>query len=205
MSDESLKEIAEIMTSNEGFGGGRESSCSSSTPDWGCSFDDNDSAYWETYMGGPDDVDIDAYYDNFEQDDYFEYEETEEAAVDNEDANDDEGTTLHVNAERQKDIVNWLSTSKLARRFKNREGFFVPRGPHVKLKDGEIVDLLDWLFEEGIKGGIAVAGYSVIYNKPGTKFGETLSFFKIVVEAPFARSGNDKNEKNSAFDDDIPF
>ena len=104
---------------------------------------------------------------------------------------------------RMEEIVQWLSESKLAIKFRNKEGFFVPKGPHVRLKDGGIVDLLDWLFNEGVKGGATAAGYSVVYSKPGSEYGEKLSFFKIIVDAPFSPASNVEGEIE--FDDDIPF
>ncbi len=171
--------------------------------DWGQSFDDMDGVDWANYMGGPDDDEIERYYEDIAQtyeeeyhDDPIDYEEEFEKAEMDEETN-------NKSVSRMEEIVDWLSESKLARKFRNKEGFFVPKGPHVRLKNGSIVDLLDWLFDEGIKGGVAVAGYSVVYSKPESKYGEKVSFFKIIIDAPF--SPVSKANEETKFDDDIPF
>ena len=178
--------------------------CDDRYEDWGCSFDDQGPEFWEDYYGGPDDSVIESYYEsyvqNYEEEYYEEPLEHEEENFVRQtmDEEESEGTVS-----RTKEIVKWLSESKLARRFRNREGFFVPKGPHVRLKDGSIVDLIEWLLEEGIKGGAAVAGYSIIYSKPGSEYGEKLSFFKIIVDAPFLSLSKENEE--TGLDDDIPF
>lgn len=172
--------------------------------DWGESFDDKDSADWEDYLGGPDDDEIERYYENIAntyEDEYYE-EPLDYGEEDCEEEETDE-KTKNDSASRMEEIVEWLSESKLARKFSSREGFFVPKGPHVRLNDGSIVDLLEWLSDEGIKGGTAVAGYSVVYSKPENEYGEKLSFFKIIIDAPFSPAS--KGKKGSEFDDDIPF
>jgi len=175
-----------------------------SCEDWECSLDDQGPEYWEDYLGGPDESAIESYYENLAQD--YEDEHHDDPLECDEDESEGQEMEEEENQKpisRKQEIVNWLCESKLARKFRNREGFFVPRGPHVRLKDGSVVDLLDWLFDEGIKGGMAVAGYSVAHSKPGSEYGEKLSFFKIVVDAPFLpRSGSNKETE---FDDDIPF
>ena len=100
------------------------------------------------------------------------------------------------------EIVEWVAESKLAIKFKSKQGFFIPKGPHVRLQDGSIIDLLSWLFNEGIKGGVSVAGYSIVYTPPDSKYGEKLSFFTIIVDAPFMSISKNDNEHGY---DDIPF
>lgn len=202
MSKESLGEIAEIMQNNQGVGGGH-SSCDGSNEDWSCSFDDLDGSDWANHMGGPDDDEIERYYENIAQTYEEEYEEPLSYCEEDFEKEEMDEETNNESASRMEEIVEWLAESKLARKFRNKEGFFVPKGPHVRLKDGSIVDLMDWLFDEGVKGGAAVAGYSVVYSKPGSEYGEKLSFFKIIVDAPFLPIS--KGEKETEFDDDIPF
>ena len=174
-----------------------------SSMDWGQSFDDMDGVDWADHMGGPDDDEIEKHYENIAQqyedeeyeeqidfrDEYFEEEET-----------DEETRNEHVS--RIEEIIEWLAGSKLARRFRSREDFFVLKGPHVRLKDGSVIDLLDWLFEEGLKGGYDISGYRIIYSKYGSEYGEKLSFFKIF-DAPFEPLS--KANKVARFEyDDIP-
>ena len=154
-------------------------------------------------MGGPDDDEIERYYENIDQTYEEEYEEPFIYCEEDVEEEETDEETSNESVSRMEEIVEWLSDSKLARKFGNKEGFFVPKGPHVRLKDGSIVDLLDWLFEEGIKGGTAVAGYSVVYSRSGSEYAEKLSFLKIIVDAPF--SPISKVEEETEFDDDIPF
>ena len=172
--------------------------------DWGDLFDDQDSEYWENYLSGPDDDQLESYYESFDEsygeEDYDEPVGDPEEEWGDDDMDEEEG---EKDASRKEEIVEWLSCSELARPFRSGDGFFIPKGPHVRLKDGSVLDLIDWLFHEGIKGGVAVAGYSVVYSKPGSKYGEKLSFLKIVIDAPFSP----KNESVDIRDleDDIPF
>ena len=86
---------------------------------------------------------------------------------------------------RRAKIVDWLSESEMAIKFQNSNGFLVYRGPLLRMKNGRIVDLLDWLYEEGIKNGAVVAEYNVVYSAPESAFGEKLSFYKNIIDAPF--------------------
>lgn len=83
---------------------------------------------------------------------------------------------------RMEEIVIWLSESSLIEKFSDKDGFFILRGHHIRLRDGSVVDLFNWLSEEGIKGGIAVAGYSIMHARSDNGIG--LSFVKII-DAPF--------------------
>lgn len=170
-----------------------------SSEDWARSFDDMDGADWADYMGGPDDDEIESYYEGQE-----EFEGPLDHVEENFGEEDTSEEANHWSVSRMKEIVEWLADSKLARKFRNREGFFVPKGPCVRLKDGSVVDLLNWLFEEGIKGGVAIAGYSVVYSKPNSGYGEKLSFFTTIVEAPFEPPSKAIQEMDFE-DDDIPF
>ncbi len=175
------------------------------TEDWGESFDDRDGSDWADHMGGPDDDEIERRYEDMCQ----AYDEEYEEAASNFLAEDFEENDMDEDAEngpasRIEEIVEWLSDSKLARKFQNKEGFYVLKGPNVRFKDGSVIDLIDWLLEEEIKGGTSVAGYSIVYSQPGSEYGEKLSFFKIIVDAPFEPPSRLNQEDNSG-DDDIPF
>jgi hypothetical protein len=99
----------------------------------------------------------------------------------------------------------WLENSELARRFKNSNGFFVPKGSHVHLMDDSIVDLLNWLDAEGIKGGKTISNYSIVYTAPDGRDGEKLSFHKIIiVEAPFSPDIDDEPHDSAVHDPDRP-
>lgn len=104
---------------------------------------------------------------------------------------------------RQTAIIEWLSSSRLAKNFKTREGFFVAKGSQVKLKDGITRDLFEWLTLEGIEGQMVIGSFSVAYSEPNSKYGERLSFFKDVIEAPFEPLSNKPGFEID--DDDIPF
>ena len=63
--------------------------------------------------------------------------------------------------------------------------------------------MFEWLFAEGIKEGQSISGYNLVYTKPGGQYGEKLSFFKIIIEAPF--SSNVEQPRESEPGDDVPF
>jgi hypothetical protein len=175
-----------------------------SSEDWGQSFDDMDGVDWANHMGGPDDDEIERYYDNvvhtYEEEHYSDPLGYDEEGYEEQEMDEEES---EYSISRMEEVVEWLSVSKLAKKFRSKEGFFVPKGPHVRLTDGNVIDLIEWLFKEGIKGGVAVGGYSVVYSKSGSEYGEKLSFFKIVVDAPFSLLS--KEDEVTALDDEIPF
>jgi len=156
--------------------------------DWGESFDDKESSDWEDYLGGPDDEEIESRFER-------EMESTREKNSERESERyDEENFEIEVSdeeieneqASRMEEIVEWLSGSKLASKLIAKDGFFVSKGPYVRLKGGNTVDLIEWLLNEGIKGGVAVAGYSVVSSKLESGYGERLSFFRIIIDAPFS-------------------
>lgn len=197
MSKEGLKEIAEIMENNVGIGRGN----SSLHEHYGADFsgDDADGEYWETFMGGPDDDELARYEESVS------IHESEDPTPDDSAV---EGGSLRgsvavsdkkTNNEklRSQEIIEWLSRSQLARKFKLRDGFFVPKGPQVRLTDGAIVDAVEWLLGEGIRGGIAICGYSIVHTTPESKYGERLSFFRVVIDAPFPRTSENASGTGS--------
>ena len=62
---------------------------------------------------------------------------------------------------RQTEILRWLASSPLAIPLRHGRGFFVLRGPRVRLTDGMLLDALDWLQAEGFGAGLALEGYHV--------------------------------------------
>lgn len=144
--------------------------------DLGDDLDDRDFLYWEEHLGGPDDVDI-------------EVREVEYVFGESDESFEFEG-----------------NGSNLVHPFSNGQGFLVPRGPHVKLEDGSVADLIDWLVAQGFDSGCHVAGFSVVRTRNGTGFEEGLSFSKTVVDSPFMTEYHLQGRINETpFEDDIPF
>ena len=153
--------------------------------DWGDSKDDWEPSDWEDYLGGPGD-DI---LEMRDQDNNIsgDSDEPRDAKIEQFTTNGKQFDKSHEKvAARKEEIVCWLESSKLAIRFRNGKGFFVPKGPHLSLNDNHVVDLFEWLNQEGIKGGKTISGYRIVYTEPESKYGEKLSFFKIVVDTPFS-------------------
>jgi hypothetical protein len=93
-----------------------------------------DSDDWEKHLGGPDDDALEKFYEN-------KSDETEPGDFEMEETDFEVFEEYHDSgSSRQKAIMAWLENSTLARRFKNSNGFFVPRGSHVHLMDNSIVD-----------------------------------------------------------------
>lgn len=178
----------------------------SNQSDLGDDLDDRDSLYWEEHLGGPDDVDIEAREVEYVfggLDESFEFEGN---SVNN-DSDETESHELESgNRERNDQILDWLGSSNLVHPFSNGQGFLVPRGPHVKLEDGSVADLIDWLVAQGFGSGCHVAGFSVVRTRNGTGFEEGLSFSKTVVDSPFMTEYHLHGRINETpFEDDIPF
>jgi hypothetical protein len=55
---------------------------------------------------------------------------------------------------RQTEILRWPMTSQLAIPLRYGRGFFVLRGPRVRLADGRLMSALDWLQVEGFGAGL---------------------------------------------------
>ncbi|SEQ47691.1 hypothetical protein SAMN05421693_1356 [Ectothiorhodospira magna] len=94
--------------------------------------------------------------------------------------------TFEVN-NRMEDIVNWLSSqSRSIHPLRTGDGFFVARGFCGRLPDGSIVDLLEWLLDEGFTQGKIVGEYRISYTPPGGPYREKITFFHCVEALPFA-------------------
>jgi len=91
--------------------------------------------------------------------------------------------------DRQTEILRWLVASHLAVPLRHGRGFFVLRGPRVRLTDGTLLDALDWLRAEGFGAGLTLEGYSVAYTPPGGEYAEKITFFAVqtVVDVPFSK------------------
>jgi hypothetical protein len=150
--------------------------------DWGDCFDDLDAGFWADFFGGPDDSEIERTYefaaiaDSDLDYDQFECDEDDDAEdpIDHASSNSRAGQSARS---RLAEIVKRLARSAYAREFRRGGGFFVPRGPVVRLTDGRRVDLFEWLRSVGIDGGKIIAGYRVVYTPPGGRYPEKLSFF----------------------------
>lgn len=168
--------------------------------DWGDSFDDGDSEYWNDLYSGPDDDEIEE-FDNKEQitdDDYGDSSELEENEVDNEWLASMEWITqyyeyvdpilrypIEVNESfRTNKIIKWLESSEISKIRPNNFGFFVPKGLVVKLEGGIKIEIIDWLEKEGISEGIAYDNYSIVRHFSNDYELLGYNFYKIV-DAPF--------------------
>ncbi|MBF0302719.1 MAG: hypothetical protein HQK73_06745 [Desulfamplus sp.] len=176
--------------------------------DWGDSFDDMDGGDWEYHMGGPDyeeselwekqmesDDDYDSDYgdsSNNHDDDYG--DDSEEPPIDNNEpcyyeeqkaeevkiVTESEITDKNSSEERQIEIIRWLVSSQFTKTLKGADGFFILSGHQIQLNDGRTVDMLDWLLEQGARESKVLCGYNVVYTKPGGKYFEKLTFFKVL-------------------------
>lgn len=129
------------------------------------------------------------------------------------DENDSNAEEDDFDITRQNAIIDWLSSSRLAIRLKTKEGFFIAKGPQVRLQDGVSRDLFEWLASEGIEDHRVIGSFCISHTSPDSKHGERLSFFKEVIEAPFnplkKQTGIELDDDDIPFDkvddDDIPF
>ena len=176
--------------------------------DWGEQFDDLDAEYWDDYLGGPDDDHFEPQFDAAEDQACLE-DEPDFSIFDDVDPDEPDVRSRYVDSEtvtpaphhraipetgsaedRKTAIMQWLAESAVSRPLRTGDGFFVPRGMHGRRIDGSVVDILDWLREEGIVAGVAVGGYRVSYTPPGGRYREKLTFFRIVQRIPFALGGH---------------
>lgn len=91
--------------------------------------------------------------------------------------------------DRQTEILRWVVTSSLAIPLRHGRGFFVLRGPRVRLADGTLLEALDWLQAEGFVAGLTLDGYTLAYTPPGGEYAEKLTFFAApsVLDVPFSK------------------
>ncbi len=108
---------------------------------------------------------------------------------------EEEEKKLYNDPDRQVDIVNWLSTSVLSKQLKNGKGFYINRGSFVRLISADrSVDILEWLFLEGIKGCDQLIGdYIVVYYEQSGRYKEKLTFYINVAYPPFKINIIDKD------------
>jgi len=172
--------------------------------DWGDIGDDLNSDEWAS--GGPPsadapEYDVDEAEDYEPEDDQSDYDcSDDDNAVDG-DEDADEASEESMETCRIEEIITWLAGSRLARKFRSGGGFFVPSALRVRFPDGRIQDVLEWLGNEGIVGGVCMGGYSIVYTPPESIYGEKLSFFEVIYDTPFSPSKGECCD----FDDDIPF
>ncbi len=176
--------------------------------DWGEQFDDLDAEYRDDYLGGPDDDHFEPQFDAAEDEVCFEEEpdfstfddvDPDEPGVHSRDGDPEIVTPApHQRPipesgsaeDRKTAIIHWLAGSTVSRALRTGDGFFVSRGMHGRRIDGSVVEILDWLREEGIVAGVAVGGYRLSYTPPGGPYREKLTFFRVVERTPFAGRGH---------------
>ena len=143
---------------NDYYGGGD----TLSTEDWGHCLDDADSSAWEHYYYYPDDEEKDQNPQcvNWVQ-------KRAEAMM----------AKIVWPTDRQKEIMSWLSISRYANSLKTTQGFYIAKGSIVRLKSGEIKEIIDWLLKEGFIPDKVFPPYEVKYTPPGGKYAEKLTFF----------------------------
>lgn len=86
---------------------------------------------------------------------------------------------------RMKKILAWLPKSALSKEISTREGFMISRGANVRLADGTVVEVFDWLTEEGFADIHTLDDYEIEYEAHSPTRGDSLLFFKVGVDAPF--------------------
>ncbi|MCK9419818.1 MAG: hypothetical protein M0R70_10620 [Nitrospirae bacterium] len=142
----------------------------SATEDWVSWINDADSSAWEYFFLSPDDTDYrvsdDEVNDQNPQDVNWVQKRAEAMMA-----------KIVWPTERQKEIMSWLSTSKFANRLKTTQGFYIAKGSIVRLKSGELKEIIDWLLKEGFIPDKVFPPYEVKYTPPGGKYAEKLTFF----------------------------
>lgn len=72
-----------------------------------------------------------------------------------------------VDRNRKEGIVRWLAASKFALSTESVAGFCVVQGSQIRLRDGRLYELVEWLQLEGIVPGESIAGYEISVISPG--------------------------------------
>ena len=75
--------------------------------------------------------------------------------------------------------MQWLASSKFAVAIDSVPGFCVHQGTHIRLKNGNRYELLEWLKQEGIRAGNTLAGYYVAHGTDGNQCAGGLSFLLV--------------------------
>ena len=158
--------------------------------DWSDDFNDRDSDDWEEHysISERDEVELEnQMYDIVGEEGY-----DDESGFYSEDDSDD----FHEDDENEigqkkylESIIKWLEKSDLIKSFLNRSGFFVFRGHLVRLEDNEVVELMDWLLDEGIAEKNKIGKYEITHvNSLDTC--EVLVFVKTtqITNIPFMRN-----------------
>ena len=136
----------------------------SSDGDWGDILDDQESEYWEKEFGGLDDGTI---------------EKESEKLFRRSFLTDSSEKSIDRTRERKKRIVEWLSKSRHSKKLRSTEGFYIRAKTLVRRQNGEKVDLLTWLINEGIRGDSdAHQDYTIIHTHPKSRRGERMVFIQ---------------------------
>ena len=183
---------------------------------WEDDVDELQAEDWEDVMGGPDEgyagevVDVDYEAEQSNEDDFLETKgkdmgapsDEELAGYDFTEEELDEYEIMMTNAsKRQEEIVAWLADCSFAEPLKrgSRSDFLIRKGCPVRLKDGELVELLAWLAVEGFSDRLMVSGYVVTTHSERKGTGEVMVFKKQQpVDAPFDFDESSTVPSNSA-------
>lgn len=138
--------------------------CESSAGDWGDILDDQESEFWENEFCGLDDPTIEK-----ESEKLFRSSFLAESS----------GKSIARIRERKKRIVDWLSQSRHSKKLISTEGFYIRANTLVRRQNGEKVDLLTWLINEGITGDSdSHHDYTIIHTHPKSRRGERMVFIQ---------------------------
>ncbi len=98
-------------------------------------------------------------------------------------------STVPIARIRHVEIFQWLAKSSLAEKRRGApNSFLVQKGGLVKLRDGTVVEVIDWLTQEGITEGLLIGEHIVSHKLRTEKEDEVLIFLKKrSIEAPFER------------------
>jgi len=181
--------------------------------DWGDSVDDMDGSDWGDLMSGPDDDEQSFEYSEGMFSDAWDMEcmDVDDPTVsvtgqsDTTNGLQDTLEGMPGNSMRHSAIIKWLENPEVSLRHPLRAGFFIDCNYMVRLQDGTIENILDWLDSEGIEDGAELENYVVELKDDDQGF--RLCFYRIL-DAPFQPLYEDKSDPPiDDFDDfdDVPF
>ena len=193
---------------------------SEDTDDWSDSFDDRDADDWEQYYepehwgieysDTPEDEseeedEAGQMYENDQFDQLCSFYAQQE--IDSQENYPGDLKIMRMATERQTNIVEWLAESQLAEPLEKSEtGFIVRKEQPVKLLDGNVVEALSWLIDEGINDGLLVSGYYVTTTKNSVDAEPDILRFekKTVIDAPFGLEKKEEAAPDLVDQDELP-
>ncbi len=167
--------------------------------DWGNSFDDMDSGNWENYLGGPED----SFFESQESDAVEKIAEFDcdledlprqikefsalmegnfyftEGPVETTSQKEDEERMAN-NINHQLHIIEWLETSTLITKIPRLNGFYITKmAARIRLANGSMIELMDWLSREGMTNKKVIKNYQVIFLQGPIEGQELIMFIKL--------------------------